>query len=72
MEDGTVSIFGPIFGVATAAPDSHAVLLAGAQAGFVLLDGGPGNPWGQPSANLRRRGWIGQLLRRLHLQALVT
>ena len=55
MEDGTVSIFGPVFGVATAAPDSHAVLLAGAQAGFVLLDGGPGNPWGQPGANLRRR-----------------
>jgi VIT1/CCC1 family predicted Fe2+/Mn2+ transporter len=29
MEDGTVSIFGLVFGVATAAPDSHAVLLAG-------------------------------------------
>ena len=30
MEDGTVSIFGLVFGVAFAAPDSHAVLLAGA------------------------------------------
>ena len=30
MEDGTVSIFGLVFGVAAAAPDSHAVLLAGA------------------------------------------
>jgi vacuolar iron transporter family protein len=30
MEDGTVSIFGLVFGVATAAPDSRAVLLAGA------------------------------------------
>src|SRR5271165_1364794 len=29
MEDGTVSIFGLVFGVAFAAPDSHAVLLAG-------------------------------------------
>jgi len=29
MEDGTVSIFGLVFGVAAAAPDSHAVLLAG-------------------------------------------
>src|SRR5215471_9618368 len=29
MEDGTVSIFGLVFGVASAAPDSHAVLLAG-------------------------------------------
>ena len=29
MEDGTVSIFGLVFGVAVAAPDSHAVLLAG-------------------------------------------
>jgi VIT1/CCC1 family predicted Fe2+/Mn2+ transporter len=30
MEDGTVSIFGLVFGVAAAAPDSSAVLLAGA------------------------------------------
>ncbi len=30
MEDGTVSIFGLVFGVAFSAPDSHAVLLAGA------------------------------------------
>jgi VIT1/CCC1 family predicted Fe2+/Mn2+ transporter len=30
MEDGAVSIFGLVFGVAAAAPDSHAVLLAGA------------------------------------------
>lgn len=30
MEDGTVSIFGLVFGVALSAPDSHAVLLAGA------------------------------------------
>ena len=30
MEDGTVSIFGLVFGVAASAPDSHAVLLAGA------------------------------------------
>jgi VIT1/CCC1 family predicted Fe2+/Mn2+ transporter len=30
MEDGTVSIFGLVFGVAAAAPDSRAVLLAGA------------------------------------------
>jgi VIT1/CCC1 family predicted Fe2+/Mn2+ transporter len=29
MEDGTVSIFGLVFGVAFSAPDSHAVLLAG-------------------------------------------
>lgn len=29
MEDGTVSIFGLVFGVAVAAPDSRAVLLAG-------------------------------------------
>ena len=29
MEDGTVSIFGLVFGVAAAAPDSHVVLLAG-------------------------------------------
>ena len=29
MEDGTVSIFGLVFGVATAAPDSRTVLLAG-------------------------------------------
>jgi vacuolar iron transporter family protein len=29
MEDGTVSIFGLVFGVAAASPDSHAVLLAG-------------------------------------------
>jgi VIT1/CCC1 family predicted Fe2+/Mn2+ transporter len=29
MEDGTVSIFGLVFGVASAAPNSHAVLLAG-------------------------------------------
>ena len=29
MEDGTVSIFGLVFGVAAAAPDSHAVLLVG-------------------------------------------
>ncbi len=29
MEDGTVSIFGLVFGVAAAAPDSHAVFLAG-------------------------------------------
>jgi hypothetical protein len=28
MEDGTVSIFGLVFGVAAAAPNSHAVLLA--------------------------------------------
>jgi vacuolar iron transporter family protein len=30
MEDGTVSIFGLVFGVAAAAPDARAVLLAGA------------------------------------------
>jgi hypothetical protein len=30
MEDGTVSIFGLVFGVAIAAPGSRAVLLAGA------------------------------------------
>ena len=30
MEDGPVSIFGLVFGVAVSAPDSHAVLLAGA------------------------------------------
>ena len=30
MEDGTVSIFGLVFGVAAAAPDSRTVLLAGA------------------------------------------
>ncbi|HVM65183.1 MAG TPA: VIT1/CCC1 transporter family protein [Acidimicrobiales bacterium] len=30
MEDGTVSIFGLVFGVSASAPDSHAVLLAGA------------------------------------------
>jgi len=30
MEDGTVSIFGLVFGVAASAPSSHAVLLAGA------------------------------------------
>lgn len=30
MEDGTVSIFGLVFGVAASAPDTHAVLLAGA------------------------------------------
>jgi VIT1/CCC1 family predicted Fe2+/Mn2+ transporter len=30
MEDGTVSIFGLVFGVALSAPDSQAVLLAGA------------------------------------------
>jgi VIT1/CCC1 family predicted Fe2+/Mn2+ transporter len=30
MEDGTVSIFGLVFGLANAASDSHAVLLAGA------------------------------------------
>ncbi len=30
MEDGTVSIFGLVFGVAAASPDSRAVLLAGA------------------------------------------
>src|SRR5215469_2792510 len=30
MEDGTVSIFGLVFGVAASAPDSRAVLLAGA------------------------------------------
>jgi VIT1/CCC1 family predicted Fe2+/Mn2+ transporter len=30
MEDGTVSIFGLVFGVAASAPDSKAVLLAGA------------------------------------------
>jgi VIT1/CCC1 family predicted Fe2+/Mn2+ transporter len=30
MEDGTVSIFGLVFGVAAGAPDSRAVLLAGA------------------------------------------
>ena len=29
MEDGTVSIFGLVFGVAVSAPDSRAVLLAG-------------------------------------------
>jgi len=29
MEDGTVSIFGLVFGVTAAAPDSRAVLLAG-------------------------------------------
>ena len=29
MEDGTVSIFGLVFGVAVSAPDSQAVLLAG-------------------------------------------
>jgi len=29
MEDGTVSIFGLVFGVAAAAPNSHTVLLAG-------------------------------------------
>src|SRR6516165_1389496 len=29
MEDGTVSIFGLVFGVAAAAPDSRTVLLAG-------------------------------------------
>jgi VIT family len=29
MEDGTVSIFGLVFGVAASAPDSHAVFLAG-------------------------------------------
>src|SRR5215469_1851120 len=29
MEDGTVSIFGLVFGVAAASPDSRAVLLAG-------------------------------------------
>ena len=32
MEDGTVSIFGLIFGVAASAPDSRAVLLAGGPA----------------------------------------
>lgn len=30
MEDGTVSIFGLVFGVAAAAPDAHTVFLAGA------------------------------------------
>ena len=30
MEDGAVSIFGLVFGVAVSAPDSHAVVLAGA------------------------------------------
>jgi hypothetical protein len=30
MEDGTVSIFGPVFCVAASAPSGHAVLLAGA------------------------------------------
>ncbi|HUI47189.1 MAG TPA: VIT1/CCC1 transporter family protein, partial [Acidimicrobiia bacterium] len=30
MEDGTVSIFGLVFGVAVSAPNAHAVLLAGA------------------------------------------
>ena len=30
MEDGTVSIFGLVFGVAASAPNGHAVLLAGA------------------------------------------
>ena len=30
MEDGAVSIFGLVFGVAASAPDSNAVLLAGA------------------------------------------
>lgn len=30
MEDGTVSIFGLVFGVALSSPDSHAALLAGA------------------------------------------
>lgn len=30
MEDGTVSIFGLVFGVAASAPSSHAALLAGA------------------------------------------
>lgn len=30
MEDGAVSIFGLVFGVAASAPDAHAVLLAGA------------------------------------------
>jgi len=30
MEDGTVSIFGLVFGVAASAPDAHTVLLAGA------------------------------------------
>jgi hypothetical protein len=30
MEDGTVSIFGLVFGVAFSAPDSRTVLLAGA------------------------------------------
>jgi vacuolar iron transporter family protein len=30
MEDGTVSIFGVVFGIALSTPDSHAVLLAGA------------------------------------------
>jgi hypothetical protein len=30
MEDGTVSIFGLVFGVALSAPDSRTVLLAGA------------------------------------------
>ena len=30
MEDGTVSIFGLVFGVAASAPNAHAVLLAGA------------------------------------------
>ena len=32
MEDGTVSIFGLVFGVAASAPDARAVLLAGRQA----------------------------------------
>lgn len=32
MEDGTVSIFGLVFGVAVSAPDSRAVLLAGRRA----------------------------------------
>ncbi len=44
MEDGTVSIFGLVFGVAVSAPDSRAVLLAGgtgAVAAAVSMMAGP-------------------------------
>ncbi len=40
MEDGTVSIFGLIFGVAATTTSSHAVLIAGAAAAAVSMMAG--------------------------------
>src|SRR6478609_382272 len=66
MEDGTVSIFGLVFGVAASAPDAHAVLLAGATgAAAAAVSMMAGAYLDAESANDQRAAQLNELRRRL-------